>query len=136
MICFEPFTAPSQSGGRVCCPWRCRHAFHEHCVRPWVVALPGTQPRSCPTCRCTERWPHPVIPATHVQFVRHPTGVVVHQLGPVGDSPVTLDRYTRRWDNRPCLAAPHRRHIVTWTKPYAVVGRCSCGERQAFCYDG
>ena len=126
VVCFEPF-AESDKSLKVVTPWRCNHAFHEACVGPWVLAN-----NSCPTCRCTETVPPPT-QHTSPLFARHQTGVVIHQLGRV-DFPVTLERYM--WDDARCRETPHRRHIVTWTKPYGVIGHCSCGVVQTFNYYG
>lgn len=108
------------------CPWVCNHGFHEGCLMRWRSIN-----NSCPTCRCT------TVKSTAYKspiFNRHTSGVIIHQVGNVGEFRVTLSNY--KWDTRKCLECMNTRHIVTWTKPYSVLGRCTCGETQAFNYAG
>ena len=89
-----------------CTPYTCSHIIHTHCANLWN--------KPCPLCKSNFK-------KSHIQFI----------LGEIHGFEITLDKYQQLWDNSLCRPN-HHRHLITISKPFGVVGKCSCGTIQCF----
>ena len=109
-------------------PWTCGHQFHSQCIKTWCQ-----QGKSCPLCRETKKATNGIIKRLTSKVKKKLHSNYTYQIDANYSEVITIKKYP--WDKKKCKA-DETAHNVIYTKPYGVLGCCSCGAVKSYNWVG